>query len=212
MKPRLLTACIVALLAATATADAGTYNLPEDSPLICTHYGFDDGQELVDVWVPLIGSGTGDDTWRPDMPQGVRWASKGGMIGPVGDEFEECPVHPVSGLRRSLLTQYVGATIPYEQLAQDLDRAVPLADVPTEDALLVELARLIERDRYAKLTPEAAYNMGQLFWRERDRAREQDGYDMLMRLLQRMQRRGLPWANAREIAAGLAEFLAAGPL
>ena len=210
MEPRrLFTYVLAVVVAAAASADAA-YNLPEDSPLICTPAGVEDGQQLVQVWVPLIGCGAQDDGWRPDIPADLPWRAF--MVSAVGEEIAECPVHPVSGNRRGVLTQYVCGIIRYQHLPQVLDRAVPLADVPIEDMLLVELARLIDRDPGGRLKPEAAYAMAQLFWRERDRAREQEGYDMLVVLLQRMRRRGLPQANCDQIAAGLGEFLAAGPI
>jgi len=147
--------------------------------------------ELVDVWVPIIGAGTDEDSWRADVPRDeegnslVAYTSRNGLPAGLDPDLPSFG-RPVAGhMLISVRPQDVGK----------IKRAVPHEQVPEEHRLLVELCRQVERDEQLRVTPAAEARISAVFEREclGDKA-------MLGRLIVRMVRRGLSVAAAQAIA------------
>jgi hypothetical protein len=149
-----------------------------------------------EVWLPVVGSGTEDDPWRPDLPPGMPFEVHGGLVTPVGDELREASVHPTSGRQFPTVTRYVCVTVDGARVPEAA-AAVPLEAVPAEDRLLVELNRSIDRDAAGRLKRPASDRITEALLREARSALEAEGRDAVLRLLRRMERRGFPPAAAR---------------
>jgi hypothetical protein len=151
-----------------------------------------------EAWLPVVGSGTEDDPWRPDVPPGMPFEVHGGLVTPVGDELREAPVHTASGRRFPTVTRYVCVTVEAARVPEAA-AAVPLEAVPAEDRLLVELNRSIERDAAGRLKRRACDRITEILLREAGSALEADTQGAVVRLLRRMERRGFPPTAARSV-------------
>jgi hypothetical protein len=99
---------------------------------------------LVEIWVPLIGKGTTDDPWRPDVPDGIKWGSNEG----APTNFEDPAFRP--------------AVSAFNILVDEKDAAsIHQVEPPKHDVALVGMIRACRGDWDRKLaewfeTPVAA--------------------------------------------------------
>lgn len=87
---------------------------------------------MTELWVPIVGSGTDADPFRPDVPEGVAWATDNGVpcdLGPDSPTYGR----PVNG---HMLIQVADKDAPL------VKAAVPADEVPAGERALVECVRV----------------------------------------------------------------------
>jgi hypothetical protein len=103
---------------------------------------------MIELWVPIIGSGTEEDPYRPDVPAGVRWATGNGVpvdLGPDSPTYGR----PVNG---HMLIRVADGDAP------SVKAAVPAEQVPAEERALVACVRVPGRP--GAVTPEEELEIG----------------------------------------------------
>ena len=147
---------------------------------------------IVDVWVPIIGSGrTQEDARRPDVPTDAEGKE---LVSWCSNEGAPCELNRQSPNYGKPIADYMCISVRAEDAAS-MVRAVPRETVPQEHRLLVELCRLVERNGVGQLTRQARGHLHAAFRREAGADKP-----MLGRLLVRMVRRGLDAETAQHIA------------
>jgi len=151
----------------------------------------------IELWVPIVGTGTDDDPFRPDVPEGVSWEAE------IPSELD--PKSPRLGQPAN---KHALVRVPAEAVPQGgIKNAVPADKVPDEERLLVELCRAVSDRSDATLRSGASLRSTSLsdrvrsvMLREAHCAKTPEGRGMLKRLLVHMVRRGLAAETAQAIA------------
>jgi hypothetical protein len=140
-----------------------------------------------DVWTPIVGTGTEDDPYRPDVPDGIAWRSREGL--PV--ELNAADANYGRPANR-----YACVTVD-EADAGKIAAAVPGQEVPLEERMLVALCRTKRRAGPTSAKEEAAVET--IFRDEAAAGLTAPVKETFGRLLVRMARRGLSVAAAAAI-------------
>ena len=139
----------------------------------------------IELWVPIVGTGTDDDPFRPDVPEGVSWEAE------IPSELD--PKSPRLGQPAN---KHALVRVPAEAVPQGgIKNAVPADKVPDEERLLVELCRAVS-DR-----SDLSDRVRSVMLREAHRPASAgpEGRGMLKRLLVHLVRRGLAAETAQAI-------------
>lgn len=82
----------------------------------------------VEIWVPMLGDGSEDDPYRPDIPRGLAWSSDEG----APTDFLSADFRPATTCFNIIVD---------EEDVPKCTKRIPIADIPEKDSLVVEMIR-----------------------------------------------------------------------